>query len=173
MTQITNANYLEEGLLRMKSVPPNPDGTIGFTVTPGMPQWKPWLAYFYGKRMDVRASFMRSRADKGYMVPCKDPAEFDPEIGRVREEYAFRLHRGEIPDDAKPGRMSWQMNSDEIDELTHMVRTSVKTPPKAHKYTAPDMREQHKPLEARPLTDAEAESMKRLLGIREQKEAAE
>lgn len=173
MTQITIANYIEEGLLKMKSVPPNPDGTIGVMLMPDMPEWKTWLAYFYGKRMDKKAAFMRSRREKGYMVPCRNPADFDSDIGKAREEYAYRLHMGEIPDDAKPGRMSWEMSSDEIEELTHLVRTSVKTPPKAHKYTAPDMREQHKPLEARPLTDAEAESMKRLLGIREQKAAAE
>lgn len=174
MSIITQANYVEEGLLKMKSVPPNPDGTIGVMITGDMPEWKPWLAYFYGKRMDNRASYMRTRREKGYMVPCRNPADFDSEISKVREEYAFRLHRGEIPDEAKPGRMSWQMTGEEVEELLHTVRTSVKTPPKAHKYTAPDMREMRKEAEPRPLTDEEAASMKRLMGIRDnQKDAAE
>ena len=173
MTEITIANYVEEGLLKMKSVPPNPDGTLGFMVFPAMPEWKSWLAYFYGKRFDKKASFMRSRGDSGFMVPCRDPAGFDPDIGRAREEYAFRLHRGEIPDDAKPGRQAWQMHADEIAELLHTVRTSVQTPPKAHKYTAPDMREPRKEVEPRLLTDKESESIKRLMGLRDEKEAAE
>ncbi len=38
MSYITEANYFDQAMLRMKSVPPNDDGTIGFTVKPDMPE---------------------------------------------------------------------------------------------------------------------------------------
>lgn len=105
---INDANYVDEAVLKMKSVPANPDGTIGFSVLPHMPEWRAWRAYFYGKRMDHRASFMATRRD-GYMVPCRNPADFDPDIARVREEYAFRVHRGEVDEETRTGRLSSEM----------------------------------------------------------------
>jgi hypothetical protein len=67
-----------EAILFMKSRPPNADGTIGFMVFPHMREWDAWQAYFVSNGMDTRASFMRSRGDSGYMVPCQLPMQFDP-----------------------------------------------------------------------------------------------
>ena len=97
--RITEANWQEEALLHMKSKPPNADGTIGFTVTPGDIEWRSWQAYFYGKHMDNRASFMRERGIKGYMLPCRNPGDFDPDIAEVRAEYQRRVKGGEVPEE--------------------------------------------------------------------------
>lgn len=113
MTIITEANYAEEALFRMKSVKPNPDKTIGVTITPESPFWRPWLCYFLGKRMDHRASYMRNRAKAGYMVPCASPADFDPlGIDEARQVYAERARNGEFrPEDT--GRTSSEMSAAE------------------------------------------------------------
>lgn len=93
---INAANYHSEAVLHMRSVPPNADGTIGVMLTPDMPEWKAWLAYFWGKRFDPQAAFMQSRGKSGYMVPCRNPADFDPDVGVARQTYAERIHVGEV-----------------------------------------------------------------------------
>lgn len=177
MTLITEANYAEEALLSMKSRLPNPDGTIGVTVTDLSPAWMPWLCYFLGKRMDRRASFMRSRARDGYMVPTESPAEFDPTgISAARDEFAYRLRNGEITNPARPG-MPAEMTASERDAIAERAKAAVQfKPQKSAKYTAPDPREaQPKLPEPRELTEAEANSMRRLMGKPEfhNEEAAE
>lgn len=117
---INEGNYAQEALLMMKSVPPNADGTIGFLVMPQMPEWRAWRAYFYGKRMDVRASFMATRRD-GYMVPCRNPADFDHDIAKVREEYAFRVHRGEVDAETRTGRLSSEMTPAERQDVLNRL----------------------------------------------------
>jgi len=117
---INEGNYAQEALLMMKSVPPNADGTIGFLVMPQMPEWRAWRAYFYGKRMDTRASFMATRRE-GYMVPCRNPADFDHDIAKVREEYAFRVHRGEVDAETRTGRLSSEMTPDERQDVLNRL----------------------------------------------------
>jgi hypothetical protein len=104
--RITDANWQEEALLDMKRRPPNADGTIGFTMTPADIEWRSWLAYFYGKHMDHRAHFMRERGSRGYMVPCRNPGDFDPDIAEVRAEYQRRVRGGEVPEDVVDGPSS-------------------------------------------------------------------
>jgi len=124
VTVITEANYAEEALFRMKSVKPNPDKTIGVTIAPDGPLWRPWLCYFLGKRMDVRASFMRSRGKLGYMVPCANPADFDPlGIDAARQTYAERARNGEFSgeDTGKPSsEMSPAERQNVLDRLSHV-----------------------------------------------------
>lgn len=125
MTHITEANFVEEGLLKMKSVPPNADGTIGLMITEKSPEWRAWRAYFYGKNMDHRASFMSTRREAGYMVPCKNPADFDSDIDNVRKHYAWRVHRGEVDEETKTGRLSSEMTPKERqDVLNRLARVS-------------------------------------------------
>lgn len=135
---INDGNYVDEAILRMKSVPMNPDGSIGFSVLPHMPEWRAWRAYFYGKRMDHRASFMATRRD-GYMVPCRNPADFDPDIAKVREEYAFRVHRGEVDEETRTGRLSSEMT---LAERTDVLRRLGEINPMLGRYRAEaDMKE--------------------------------
>lgn len=125
MTVITEANYAEEALFRMKSVKPNPDKTIGVTITPESPLWRPWLCYFLGKRMDVRASYMRERGKNGYMVPCANPADFDPiGIDAARQTYAERARNGEFraEDTGKPS--SEMSPAERQDVLNRLARVS-------------------------------------------------
>lgn len=181
MSRINEANYAEEALLTMKSRPPNEDGTIGVTITPDMPEWAAWHAYFLGKRMDVRASFMQTRK-AGYMVPCRNPGDFDPEAASVRQEYSFRMHRGEIPrpdTSRRAQEIPYEERCRMADELAAIgKRIAAKnreafSPRKSVKTDARDYVPIPPPVEPRPLTEAEAASMKRLLGITEQKDAAE
>ena len=118
---ITEANYVSAALLRMKSVPPNADGTIGLTITETHKAWRPWRAYFYGKRMDHRASYMHTRREAGYMVPCEKPEDFDPDIEIVRKEYAWRLHRGEIDDETRTGRLASEMTPQERQDVLNRL----------------------------------------------------
>lgn len=121
---INDGNYPDEAILKMKSVPLNADGSIGFLVMPHMPEWRAWRAYFYGKRMDNRASFMATRRD-GYMVPCRNPADFDPDIVKVREEYAFRVHRGEVDEETRTGKLSSEMTpAERQDVLNRLAKVS-------------------------------------------------
>ena len=125
MTAITEANYISEALLAMKSLPPNADGTIGMMITEKSPEWRAWRAYFYGKRMDNRASYMHTRREAGYMVPCKSPADFDPDIEAVRKEYAWRVHRGEVDEETRTGRLSSEMTpAERQDVLNRLGRIS-------------------------------------------------
>lgn len=122
---ITEANYVSAALLRMKSVPPNADGTIGYTITWASPEWRAWRAYFYGKGMDHRASFMNTRREVGYMVPCKSPTDFDPDIEAVRKHYAWRVHRGEIDDETRTGRLSSEMTPDERQAVLNRIAKEI------------------------------------------------
>lgn len=175
MSRITEANYADEALLTMKSRPPNEDGTIGVTIRPDMPEWNVWQSYFLGKRMDGRASFMRTRGKSGYMVPCRNPADFDPDIAEVRQEYSFRMHRGEIPQPDRsrnwneiPEHERAQM-AETLKELGKRIAAKNKEAFSKPKYATSDARDYipQKVVEPRPLTEAEAASMKRLLGIKE------
>lgn len=121
--EITDDNYPDEALFVMKNRPPNPDGTIGLTITPAMPEWAAWYCYFLGKRMDRRASFMNSRAQAGYMVPCSRPEDFDPNgIAAARQQYALRRHNGEVPhpDTTRPSSM--MTASERQDVLDRLAR---------------------------------------------------
>lgn len=62
----------------MKSRKPNADGTLGFIVTPELPEWRQWERYFSDNRMHRNLSMMRSRGPAGYMVPHASPQVFDP-----------------------------------------------------------------------------------------------
>jgi hypothetical protein len=62
----------------MRSRPRNPDGTVGFCVKPGMPEWDAWRGYFEDNGLRRQLSVMRSRGPNGYMVPCANPRTFDP-----------------------------------------------------------------------------------------------
>jgi len=118
---ITEANYVGAALLRMKSVPPNADGTIGHTITEKSPEWRAWRAYFYGKGMDIRASYMHTRRETGYMVPCKSPADFDPDIEAVRKHYAWRVHRGEVDSETRTGRLASEMTPQERQDVLNRL----------------------------------------------------
>ena len=125
MTVITEGNYADEALFAMKSRPPNADGTIGVTIPPDMPEWRAWLCYFLGKRMDVRASYMRNRGRNGYMVPCRNPGDFDTlGVQAARQEYTHRVHNGELrPEDT--GKKSSEMTAAERqDVLNRLARVS-------------------------------------------------
>lgn len=123
MSVITEANYVSEAIIKMRSVAPNSDGTIGVTVQKGTPEWRAWRAYFYGKRMDHRALLMGVR--DAYMVPTKNPADFDPEIAKAREHYAYRVHRGEIDEETRTGRMSSDMTPKERQEVLNRLAREV------------------------------------------------
>lgn len=162
---ITEANYAEEALLAMKSRPPNIDGTIGFTVHPAMPEWRAWQAYFYGKHMDVRASFMRTRREQGYMVPCRNPGDFDGDIAQVRRTYAQRVKRGEVPEEVAE-KTSSQMTPAEREVVLAKAKVGVTFKPKlAGRYAQEDVRVEDRPMPTtRDLTEAERASMARMLG---------
>lgn len=182
MSNITEANYGDEALLAMKSRPPNADGTIGCTIFPDMPEWNAWQAYFLGKHMDRRASFMRSRGRSGYVVPCRNPGDFDFDVAEARKEYALRVHRGDIP---KPdtSRKAHEIPYDERCEMADRLKALFERVARnmdmgrAMGRTARDYRDAPPPpkeVVPRPMTDAEVASMKRLLGVKpEHKEAAE
>jgi hypothetical protein len=175
MTQINEGNYADEALLAMKSRPPNADGTIGVTIKPDMPEWNAWQAYFLGKRMDNRASFMRSRGKAGYMVPCRNPGDFDYEVGAARQEYALRVHRGEVP---KPdtSRHSREIPFSERDAMAAAARLAEVLKPdlrrRVARNDARDFVPPAAPVEPRPLSPSEVASMKRMLRIPETDEDA-
>ena len=77
-SRIENGQMAGEAILFMRSRPKNKDGTIGFIVKPDMPEWKAWSMYFRAHRMHRQHSFMMSRQERGYMVPCANPSTFDP-----------------------------------------------------------------------------------------------
>ena len=155
MTSVTGATYYDQAIGLMRSNPRNNNGTIGFTVGPGMKEWEPWLAYFEGKGWRSRASHMRTRGLRGYMVPCRSPSEFDPDIAEVRAEYANLVQTGKIraPDRSRrAGELTEAERTSLADRLTGMIGS---TTPKRPRKPAVD-------LEPKPLTAAEAESLRRV-----------
>lgn len=62
----------------MKGKPPNPDGSLGFTLSDedSIPA-RLWNAYFESIRYPAGLMCERLRAGKGYMVPTQTPQEFD------------------------------------------------------------------------------------------------
>lgn len=84
-SRIENGQLAGEAILFMRSRPRNADGTIGFTVMPDTPEWTAWQAYFRANNMNRQRNFMRSRGKQGYMVPCRNPSEFDPSFRAYKE----------------------------------------------------------------------------------------
>jgi len=84
-SRIENGQVAGEAILFMRSRPRNPDGTIGFSVVPETPEWTAWQAYFRSNGMRRQASFMRLRGTAGYMVPCRNPSDFDPSHRQYKE----------------------------------------------------------------------------------------
>lgn len=76
-SRVENGQLAGEALLFMRSRPKNPDGTMGFIIRWGMPEWSAWEWYFKANGMRRQLAFMRSRHEAGYMVPCANPAVFD------------------------------------------------------------------------------------------------
>lgn len=126
--RVENGVVVGEAILYMKSRPPNADGTIGFTAFPGTAEGDAWLAYFLGCGMDGRASAMRARAARGYMVPCAYPADFDPNIDAVRKAYRERVARREIDPDEwfpKPERL---MTSEDRQQIVNRALKRASDP---------------------------------------------
>jgi hypothetical protein len=176
MTQINEGNYADEALLAMKSRPKNEDGTIGVTITPDMPEWNAWQAYFLGKRMDRRASFMRSRGKSGYMVPCRNPGDFDFDVAMARQEYARRIRDGEIPapdTSRKAHEIPYDERcrmADELKAIFARVAANMDMGRASSRSITPDRREAPPPTKEpvkRDMTPAEVASMKRMLRIPE------
>lgn len=173
--RITESNFYEEALIAMKSVPPNSDGMIGFTVTPSMPEWARWQAYFLGKRMDNRAANMRNRGQSGYMVPCRDPGNFDPDIAEVRVEYLRRVQVGEVPrpDTSRRAReIPFQERVAMVQDLANVGRRiaeksedAFSAPRGARARPSDYIPPVPSTLEHRPLTKAETASARRLMGL--------
>jgi len=161
---IDAGNYPSEALLAMNSKPPNPDGTKGHTLEGSDTMAATlWRAYLSDIGYPTGLMDERLKAGKTYMVPCQSPMTFDP-----------RWKPPRVSDIRRP-RMASEMTLAEREALVARVVNSATFRPKAHgRYAQEDARtEERLPPVARELTDAERDSMARLLNHQPMKEAAE
>lgn len=121
-----------------------------------------WMAYYRAKGMPTAFMEERLRAGKAYTVPCQRPADFDPEA---------RISAANMP---RPGRMSSDMRLEEREALVARATAGMTfKPQRTGRYAQEDARvEERKMPEPRDLTEAEADSMRRMLDRRKDADAA-
>jgi hypothetical protein len=120
-----------------------------------------WMAYYRSKGMPTAFMEQQLRAGKEYTVPCQRPADFDSET---------RISAASMP---RQDKLASEMSFAERDAIVKRATAGMTfRPTKYGKYAQDDVREQKpQPPVARDLTDAERDSIQRLMGTR--KDAAE
>ena len=150
MPMVTKENFREIGAAYIAR-----HGGEGHTLTGFDMSARLWIAYYRALGMSTAVMEERLRAGRPYTVPCQRPADFDPDT---------RITAAHMP---RPERMAADMTPAERDALvTKAVKASAMPGKPGGRYAQEDARLEQRPLpQARDLTEAEADSMRRLLGL--------
>lgn len=117
-----------EAIFHMKSKVPNSDGTIGYMVQPGSPEWRAWDAYFSQTerkrtgqvvpRFPVQLAHMRAKGaqNKPFHVPDQLPWLFDETFSPAS-----------VPQ-PKRDRMSSEMTIEERNRMVARVLERINSP---------------------------------------------
>ena len=155
---MTPDEYARKSVEAVRALSPNPDGTRGFFLTPQQGEFWDWVDFFERNRMGFRASYYRKQGEgQGAYFPALSPMDLDA-------GYVPRLQAR-----AKPAPRV--ISPEDRARLADQLRASVQTPARGGpRYRGEDPRNgatRAPVVEPRPLTPAEAASMRKLMGVPE------
>jgi len=147
---MTSEEYHRLALEALKGMPANPDGTRGYFLTGTMPEFWQWVEFFEVNRMPFRASYCRGKAEAGTYFVALSPMDFDA---------------GFQPRAKRRAPLEKLSDYDRARIVERVVGASRPPRPVRGRYAREDARVEQRPLpDVRPMTEAEAASLAKMLG---------